>query len=411
VELRLDRLLNDFRLREADILAAIDSDPLLLQRSNRELVLANASKKLFSPQEPHQLLAKGIIYQRNPYRLVSLPLVKIFNVGERNITTADLSGLLAEPEIRLRYLRKMDGTLIQVFRHGRQIYFTTRGMIEGASPLGERDEDELPHFDYLGEARKLAQRLYPEVFSLPEGLTLLFELIHPGARKITHYGDRVELVLLAAFDRENYRYADYDEMSELAHRYRLTIVDFFSPLGEDLPSQVESLVQSLHGTDEEGSVLSFERPGQVVYRVKVKTPDYLQLMRMMAFCTYDRTVEWIDCHAITSWQQLEEVLQSQGKAQVPEELLGTYRQYWERFVAYLSDLQRIGQWAEAQRDAIDCIVGGSAGKDPATYRRLFAREAARRTHPGLIFAALDGKLDVARMRKRIPTPEEAAALP
>src|SRR5713101_6716512 len=103
MELRLDRLLADLRDRPTDVLAAIDADPLLLKRESGGLVLANASQLLFTPQSQHQLYAKGIVYRRDPYRLVSLPLVKIYNMGERNVTVADLTALGAEPGVQIRF--------------------------------------------------------------------------------------------------------------------------------------------------------------------------------------------------------------------------------------------------------------------------------------------------------------------
>src|SRR6185437_3730257 len=96
---------------------AIDTDPLLLKRTSGELVLANPSRALYTPQATHQLYAKGIVYRRSPYRLVSLPLVKIYNLGERDVTVNELAALCAEPNVHMRFLRKIDGSLIQVFRH------------------------------------------------------------------------------------------------------------------------------------------------------------------------------------------------------------------------------------------------------------------------------------------------------
>src|SRR5579884_3894767 len=106
MELRLDRLLLQLRDNAAAILEAIDRDPLLLKRQSGPLVLANASQALYTPQHEHQLFAKGIVYRRDPYRIVSLPLVKIFNLGERNVTIADLAALRNEPNVRLHFLRK-----------------------------------------------------------------------------------------------------------------------------------------------------------------------------------------------------------------------------------------------------------------------------------------------------------------
>ena len=162
MELRLDRLLADLRHRPAAVLAAIDADPLLIKRESGGLVLANASKALFTPQEQHQLYAKGVVYRRDPYRLVSLPLIKIYNVGERDVTVAQLATLAEETDVRLRFLRKMDGSLLQVFRFDDRVWFTTRGMLEGARwRFDEEDEDRAPDFDYLAAARLMAQERYP----------------------------------------------------------------------------------------------------------------------------------------------------------------------------------------------------------------------------------------------------------
>src|SRR5665213_2486799 len=57
MRLRLDALLADLRDRTEAILAAIDADPLLIHRQSGDLVLANASKALYTPVEEYQLHA------------------------------------------------------------------------------------------------------------------------------------------------------------------------------------------------------------------------------------------------------------------------------------------------------------------------------------------------------------------
>jgi hypothetical protein len=407
MDLRLDHLLAELRDRPEALLAAIDADPLLVKRTSGDLVLANATQALYTPQAPHQLFAKGIVYRRDPYRLVSLPLVKIYNVGERDVTVADLSALAEEPGVRLRFLRKLDGSLVQVFRHDGRVWFTTRGMIEGARlrPDDEIDEEQVAEFDYLGAARQLARKVAPALLDDPavlQGRTLIFELIHPEARIVTNYGDRADITLLACFDHARCAYLDYDHLTALARAHALPVVDALSPAGSGLGEQIDALLASLAGTDQEGSVVCFERAGEVVYRVKVKSPEYLQLMRLLAYCTYDRTVELIDANAqVQSWEDLRAVLQQKGSDRVPEEVLGFYRQHWERFVAYLADLERLRQWGEQTRQAIDARIGGRAGREPAAYRKAFAAEAVQQPLPSLVFAALDGRLDLPRLRQML----------
>ncbi|MBY0456175.1 MAG: hypothetical protein K2V38_02435, partial [Gemmataceae bacterium] len=303
MNLRLDHLLADLRANEAAIVDAIDSDPLLVKRQSGELVLANASAALFTPQSPHQLFAKGIVYARDPFRLVSLPLVKIYNLGEKDVSTADLAGLAAgSGNPRLHFLHKLDGTLLQRFQHAGRVYFTTRGMIEGGPCYGAQDEDapeRLRNFDFLGTARRLAQAKYPALVEPRpafENVTLVFEFIHPETRVITNYGAREDLVLLACFDRADFRYRTYAEVKELARAHALAVVDEFTPTGDTLGAQIESLLGSVAGTDHEGTVITIEHGHRVVYRVKVKSPDYLRVLKLVVTCTYDRTVEMIDAH-------------------------------------------------------------------------------------------------------------------
>jgi hypothetical protein len=412
MELRLDRLLADLRLRTADILAAIDADPLLLKRQSGPLVLANASQLLYTPQQQHQLYAKGIVYRRDPYRLVSLPLIKIYNVGERDVTVADLAVLAEDSSVHIRFLRKIDGSLVQVFRAEGRVWFSTRGMLEGARWRFEPDEDDRdPDFDFLGTARQLAQERYPRLLEdeqLLAGRTLVFELIHPRARKVTNYGERADLILLAAFDQRRFAYAGHEEVAELGARHALTVVDALAPRGATLAEQVDDLLASLAGTDQEGSVLNFERGGEVIYRVKVKSPEYLQLMRLLAFCTYERTVEMLQANPqLRDWTALRAFLQEQGRERVPEEVLGFYRLHYERYAAYLADCERLCAWAERTCAEIDARLGGRPGKGPVAYRKAFAAVARDYPLSGLLFAQLDGRLDVARVRKTVRSPAEA----
>jgi hypothetical protein len=412
MELRLDRLLADLCRRTEAVLGAIDRDPLLVRRESGGLVLANAGQLLYTPQVEHQLFAKGVVYRRAPYRLVSLPLVKIYNVGERDVTVADLARLGAEPGTRLRFLRKIDGTLIQAFRADGRAWFTTRGMIEGAKLRAGREAGEArAAFDYLGAVRRLAARRYPRLLedgALLDGRTLVFELIHPQAQQVTNYGDREDLVLLACFDHRDFAYRAYEEVAALARAHGLTAVDALAPRGETLAGQIDDLLAALAGTDQEGSVLNFERGGAVVYRVKVKSPDYLRLMRQLSECTYERTAALLDAHPhLASWADLEAHLTALGREETPEEVLPFYRQHYECHAGYRAACARLRAWAEQECQALRARLVGHDGEGPSAYRKAFAALAKERPQPGLLFLSLDGKLDHRRLRQVFPTPERA----
>jgi hypothetical protein len=416
MNLRLDHLLEELRARGSEILAAIDADPLLIRRQAGALVLANAGAMLFTPQESHQLFAKGIVYRREPFELVSLPLVKIYNLGERSVSVADLTGIAAEESARLHFLHKLDGTLIQRFQFDGRVYFSTRGMIEGGPSVGVQDEDapeRVKSFDFLGTARKIAQRSYPalcEVLPELEGTTLVFEFLHPETRVITNYGDRQDLVLLACFDRAEWRYRPYAEVKALAAKYGFTVVDEFTPAGTTLAEQLDSLLAKIAGTDQEGTVITIEHGHRVVYRVKVKSPDYLRVLKLVVTCTYARVVETLDAHPEwNGWADYESHLRSLGREQVPEEVLGFYREHYDTHAQYLAGCERLRAWATEVAKRVLAEVGDEAGNPPIPrlLRKCFAARAVKLPLSPLLFAAFDGRLSVAVIREIARTPDEA----
>ncbi len=225
---------------------------------------------------------------------------------------------------------------------------------------------------------------------------------------MTDYGDRSDLVLLAGFDQRRLAYLPYAELRSLAAAHALQLVDNLSPAGDTLAEQIDRLLASLAGTDQEGSVLTFEQNAEVIYRVKVKSPDYLMLMRALAECTYERTVALLDANpGVGSWEEMEELLRRQGREQVPEEVLGYFRPHYLRFQAYLADCDRLRQWAERVRADLEAVLGGRENKPPGLFRKSFAALAMRYPCSNLLFTALDGRLNQGRVRQFFRSPEEA----
>ena len=403
MELRIDRLLARLKHEPEQLLAAIDADPLLLKREIDGLVLANATKELFTPREEHHLFAKGVVFARNPYRLVSLPLLKIYNLGERNVTVADLAGLAAEGA-RVSFLRKFDGSMIQRFQHDGRVCFTTRGMIDGVSlPKGDFDN----HFDYLGAARDIARRQFPRLLEArPEwdGLTFVLELLHPGGRVITDYGAREDLVLIAVFDRREVRYWTVAEVVKLAADNGLSVTELVGVAGEDLQAQIDHMLTGISGTDQEGCVINFETT-EVLYRVKVKTPDYLRLLKLMVYCTYAASVDLLRSLAeFPSWSRFQEILQALGTDKVPEEVLNAYREHYDRYARHRQICGEIQNWA-SQR-AGELMIALPAGDDRAR-RRAFAAAVQSQPLKPLLFSAYDGRLTLAKTEALFDSPEAA----
>jgi hypothetical protein len=362
------------------------------------------------------LFAKGVVYRREPFELVSLPLVKIYNLGERDVSVADLAGIAAGPgAARLHFLHKLDGTLVQRFQHDGRVYFTTRGMIEGGPSYGAADEDapdRVKGFDFLGTARRIAEAKYPALCAARpefEAVTLVFEFLHPETRVITDYGPRQDLVLLACFDRADYRYRTYAELRQLAAAHGLTAVDEFAPPGATLGAQIEALLASVAGTDQEGTVIAIEHGRRVVYRVKVKSPDYLRVLKLVVTCTYARVAEMIDGHPEwRGWADMDAHLRGLGREQVPEEVLGFYREHFEAFAAYRADCERLRAWALDAAARLRAEAEAEAGSGDGRFlRKCFAARAVALPHRGLVFAAFDGRLDLSAVRQSARTPDEA----
>jgi hypothetical protein len=236
-------------------------------------------------------------------------------------------------------------------------------------------------------------------------------LIHPLAKKVTDYGQRSDLILLGCLHVQRLSYATYSEVAALAAEHGLTVVDALTPQGGTLAEQIDDLLAALAGTDQEGSVLQFENAQEVIYRVKVKSPDYLRLMRAMAECTYENLVALMDDNPhLRSWQDVEAFLRALGREAVPEEVLDFYRPHFERFSAYLADCERLCRWATQIHDEIDRQLGGRHGQDAVAYRKRFAALATHYPHATLLFAALDSRLDRARLRRLVRDPKQASQL-
>jgi len=403
MELRIDRLLARLKHEPEKLLATIDADPLLMKREIGGMVLANATKELFTPQEEHQLFAKGIVYRRGPFRLVSLPLLKIYNLGERNVTVTDLTAL-TEEGARVSFLRKFDGSMIQRFQHNGRVYFTTRGMIDGVT-LSKADFDN--HFDYLGAAREIARQRFPRLLEArPEwdGLTFIMELLHPGGRVITDYGPREDLVLIAVFDCCQIRYWTFAEVTALAQEQGLTVTELVGVAGADLRDQIDHMLAGIKGTDQEGCVINFETT-EVLYRVKVKSPDYLRLLKLMVNCTYGATVEVLRAlSAFPAWPRFQDFLQAQGSEKVPEEVIAAYREHYERYVRFRETCRRIQEWATARAKTLtDSIPAG----DPRDRRRAYAAAVQAEPLKPLLFSAYDGRLTLAKTEALFDSPDAA----
>jgi hypothetical protein len=120
-------------------------------------------------------------------------------------------------------------------------------------------------------------------------------------------------------------------------------------------------------------------------------------------------VEMVDAHPEwNGWADIEAHLRSLGREQVPEEVLGFYREHYDAFAAYLADCARLRAWATANGAEVRREAEAEAGTgNDRLLRKCFAARAVKLPLRPLLFAFLDGKLDVAAVRQLVRTRAEA----
>jgi hypothetical protein len=397
-------LLGRLKDEEAAVLAAIDADPLLKKRERPDgLVIANASGALFEPQVEHQLYAKGLVYVREPYRVVSLPLVKMYNHGSRPYNEETTAAVEVEEGVRLVFPEKVDGTMIQCFAWEGECYFTTRSILEGTG----RDDEELTPF--VEVARGIMASQHPALLdaAVIDGLTLIFEMIHPISRQVTFYGTQEELVLLSVFERGPMRYWTMAQVEAFAGKHGLRVPEVLLS-DADLRDGIEQIRAKLEADERipEGTIVCFEKDGQLVHRVKVKTQAYLERFSMKLNCSLKQTVDMLWGHPeLHEWERfLAHLIESKLSE---EEVEAMYRGFFDEYMAWQASVEaelealrvRVAAW-EAERGAKPADAEGQR-----VYLKTFAmahQAAHKEQFPLLMHCERKGALtleDVARQRQ------------
>lgn len=300
------------RFAPSETLPLIDEDPDLNKNTHDGLVIANATQGLGRPDYEHQLYAKGIVYERDPYRLVSLPLIKMFNHSRHDVsdqTTYRVDG-------QHRWMEKADGTMIQAFAHDGKTKLSTRSILEGMDVKGR---------DYIGKARQMMGARV-----IPDDLTLIFELVFADDTEgVTRYGED-DLILLSVFDNDRMAYWPNDVVQQYAGWLGYTPPDtlFETPRIERGVERVGQLNDKDHVP--EGAVLCVEDGGQIVHRLKVKTEEWIRRHKIKSNCSLKATAKMLwDRPSLWEWSAFKAFLQQEGL--VDEEIEEFYRDHFATF--------------------------------------------------------------------------------
>jgi T4 RnlA family RNA ligase len=288
----------------------------------------------FNSDFTHSLVkeSRGIILEKGTWKIVCHPFHKFFNLGESyafNIID------LKESHI----FEKVDGSIIKVYHYDDEWHIATNGTID-ADDASNNDGISFKKlfFDVISkvEFNKLTENFDKEN-------TYLFELIHPATQIVVDYENRKELVLLGIIKNEvvDGEVIDYDILDirkkmekifkDLSIRYpRVFKLDNVNDVAE-LSAIADD--ENVNGNDFEGFVVTQVKDGNVVGRVKIKSPKYVNLHHV---ATGDGvTNNLIDVLMKNEMEEFEVYLEKLPES-VAEEYKLLKKKYFE-LVEYLSE--------------------------------------------------------------------------
>ncbi|MFJ9077298.1 AAA family ATPase [Streptomyces sp. NPDC102278] len=363
-----------------DLAAAIDAG-YVTRKSHPELPLSIYTYTRTAQYEQvwNQVTrrCRGLVADEATGRIVALPLPKFFNVGEHESGQPYAPALPDEP---FEVYDKVDGSLAVVFHYADRWRVASKGsFISAQATWAQRRLDGL------------------DTSTLVPGVTYLAEILYPQNRIVVDYGERRDLVLLAAFGADG---AEVPLAEAAAHWEAVgAVVKAWPamPLAELVAlTEANTLLGggTSTGTDAEGYVLRFASG----VRAKAKIAEYVRLHRVLtgvnerdiwrghgvqrfAGLPAKELAQGLQCTVadLRSWggKPLDALL-----AQVPDEFDAWVRKVIDRLEAAAAERER----------TIDEAFAGLAHL--AADRGAFAR-AAKQLPAGILratmFLRLDGK--------------------
>jgi hypothetical protein len=231
---------------------------------------------------------RGIVFTTDG-QLVALPFEKFFNYGQHPET----KNLPNEP---FEITEKHDGHLGIIFRTNGELQLTTRGTFES-------------HTAVIG--RKMLKEMNRKAWSkyLPEGLTLLVEIIHPDTEIYRKYrGQR--FIAIGSYENATLRPLPHAALKDLAKKLEISCTELarfgsISELGHHMTEPVEN---------REGFVLHFPKSD---IRAKFKFQAYLGLINRLIVGDWDEKKRMLDEDALGDANRIETAIRG---AKTAEEL-------------------------------------------------------------------------------------------
>jgi len=216
--------------------------------------------------------SRGIILENGTWKIVCNPFFKFWNYGESHAFNIDLE--------KSYIIEKVDGSIIKVYFYDEKWRIATNGTIDAKDAT---TTDKIPFeelfFDIISR----------EDFNIltsqfEQDKTYMFELVHSSARIVVDYSKK-ELVFIGL--KENETSKDFNifyksirkKMESVFNGLPIRFPKLFDLKDVNDIMELSNIAdkENLNGNDFEGFVVSQFEEDEVIGRVKIKSPKYIQL--------------------------------------------------------------------------------------------------------------------------------------
>ena len=325
--------------------------------SYEDLIILNYSQFDSPKANPIVMECRGLILQRDTWKVICFPFKRFFNCDEVQELNADFDFSNAVG------LEKIDGSLISLFNYKDTWLMSTRGKIENSEKLSFSNLTFKTLFH-------LTASQYPRFWSaLSDNYTYTFELVSPENRVVTIY-DKRELYLLSV---RNYSLEEikFDHLKTIAGNLGVNfpkIVDFKTKM------EILDLAKSLKALQEGFVAVDYSKIDDLSFRrVKVKNPAYV-------------AIHHLKDSACKSARSLMRVILSNEQAEIIvyfPEFKGMLEDIQVKYEAYLKQVEF------DEKDIGDLFQLDYKNKE---NKKIFAANVIKKAESAYFFAKFYGKV-------------------
>lgn len=311
--------------------------------------------------------SRGIIFNVKTGEVVAQPMPKFFNVGEREETMEKVLPWASDYIV----FEKMDGWLGTLYRYDGEYCVATRGSFDGMGMAPWATKFLNQNYDLTG---------------LPDDVTLVFEIICPQTHIIVHYGDREDLILLAAYNRHTGEEYEWAQVTTWAKEFGFSLPRVF---GSNV-AECRRVLTEHSGTELEGFVIRFANG----LRVKIKSEDYKRRAAIISNLT-----------PLAIWKAMrDQTLTDDYRDAIDADYIDLYDELHNALAVQYEKLhdQIVDEYTAIMFEFMNDIklnVGPkNIGPECAEYRKAFALKAqsSKIQHKSAMFALLDNQKDSIR---------------